>query len=245
MITLHVFGPAFGLPDPSMFVIKADVLLKLSGLPYEKKPADVRKAPKRKLPVIVDNGVPVPDSTFIRFHLEDKHGIDFDAGLTPAEKGSAWAFDKMLEDQLYWVTVRERWMDPVNFDRGPRNFFKPVPAPLRPLVIAMINRDVRRTLWGQGLGRHSDADMLRLAKRAVDSLSAMLGDKPFLMGRKACAVDATLFGWVASALCPLFRSAVRDHIETLPNLVAYRDRGMQLWYPEFANPAAAKAASGA
>jgi hypothetical protein len=28
MITLYAFGPAFGLPDPSPFVTKAEVLLK-------------------------------------------------------------------------------------------------------------------------------------------------------------------------------------------------------------------------
>jgi|GEM_PF-5415914 len=32
MITLYSFGPAFGLPDPSPFVMKAEVLLKMSGL---------------------------------------------------------------------------------------------------------------------------------------------------------------------------------------------------------------------
>jgi hypothetical protein len=32
VITLHTFGPAFGLPDSSPFVTKADVLLKLSGV---------------------------------------------------------------------------------------------------------------------------------------------------------------------------------------------------------------------
>ncbi len=34
MITLHTFGPAFGQPDPSPFVMKAMALLKLSGQPY-------------------------------------------------------------------------------------------------------------------------------------------------------------------------------------------------------------------
>ena len=31
MITLYGFGPAFGLPDPSQFVVKTEVLLKLVG----------------------------------------------------------------------------------------------------------------------------------------------------------------------------------------------------------------------
>ena len=67
---LYTFGPAFGLPDPSPFVTKVDVLLKLSGQPYATKIGDVRAAPKGKLPYIVDDGEIVADSTFIRWHME-------------------------------------------------------------------------------------------------------------------------------------------------------------------------------
>src|SRR5205823_1444055 len=101
MITLHTFGPMFGLPDPSPFVTKADVLLKMSGLPYAKKPSGLRGAPKGKLPYIEDDGVNIADSTFIRMHLERKYGIDFDRPLSSEEKGFAWALEKMLEDNLY------------------------------------------------------------------------------------------------------------------------------------------------
>jgi hypothetical protein len=34
MITLYTFGPYFGLPDGSPFVLKAMLLLKLAGLEY-------------------------------------------------------------------------------------------------------------------------------------------------------------------------------------------------------------------
>jgi hypothetical protein len=34
MITLYNFGPAFGLPDPSPFVMKVETLLKMARLPY-------------------------------------------------------------------------------------------------------------------------------------------------------------------------------------------------------------------
>ena len=34
MITLYTFGPTFGLPDPSPFVTKAEMLLELARLPY-------------------------------------------------------------------------------------------------------------------------------------------------------------------------------------------------------------------
>jgi Glutathione S-transferase N-terminal domain len=56
MITLYTFGPAFGLPDPGPFVTKAEVLLKMAGLPYQTDPAGFRRAPKGKLPYTTANG---------------------------------------------------------------------------------------------------------------------------------------------------------------------------------------------
>ena len=35
MITLFTYGPMFGLPDPSPFCMKAEILLKMAGLPYK------------------------------------------------------------------------------------------------------------------------------------------------------------------------------------------------------------------
>jgi hypothetical protein len=46
MITLYTFGPAFGLPDPSPFVTKVEVLLKMAGLAYRTDTTGFRQAPK-------------------------------------------------------------------------------------------------------------------------------------------------------------------------------------------------------
>ena len=98
MITLYTFGPAFGLPDASPFVIKAELLLKLAGLPYQTRRGNVRRAPKGKLPYLDDMGRLIADSTLIRWHIEKTYHIDFDEGLTPAQRGTAWAVEKLLED---------------------------------------------------------------------------------------------------------------------------------------------------
>jgi glutathione S-transferase len=106
MITLYTFGPAFGLPDPSPFVMKAEVLLKMAGLLYRTDTKGLRRAPKGKLPYIEDDGERIADSTFIRWHIEKKYGIDFDRGLPREEQATAWAFEKLAEDHLYWRSWR-------------------------------------------------------------------------------------------------------------------------------------------
>ncbi len=84
VITLYTFGPAFGLPDPSPFVMKVETLLKMAKLPYRTDQNGFSKAPKGKLPYIDDDGVVVADSTIIRWHLEKKYRIDSTIGLMPA-----------------------------------------------------------------------------------------------------------------------------------------------------------------
>src|SRR5215212_2687188 len=159
MITLYGSGPNFGLPDASPFVTKAETLLRMSKLPFEKALMSFSKAPKGKIPYIEDDGQLLGDSTMIRWHLEKKYSIDFDQGLTAEQLAVAWAFEKMAEDNLYWASVYFRWMIEANFRKGPVHFFKGVPAPVRPVVVSMIRRRLRKTLQGQGIGRHSRAEI--------------------------------------------------------------------------------------
>jgi glutathione S-transferase len=234
MITLYTYGPYFGLPDPSPFVMKAEVLLKMANLPYETDTGGLKKAPKGKLPYIDDDGAIIADSTFIRLHIEKKYGFDFDAGLSPPERAIAWAFAKVCEDHLYWVGLHARWVVDANFNRGPRRFFDSAPAPLRPLVVAMVRRQVRRNLWGHGMGRHTTAEMERLAARDIGAIADYLADKPYLMGEAPSGADATVFPFMAHALCPLFDTAILTCAGQRPNLVAYRDRLMKQYFPDFA-----------
>jgi len=243
MITLYTFGPAFGLPDPSPFVMKAEMLLKLAGLTYQTNTKGFGKAPKGKLPYIEDDGVLIADSTFIRMHLEKKYRIDFERGLTPAQRGTAWAFEKMVEDHLYWAAVNERWMDEANFAKGPANFFKRVPAPLRPLIVMFVRRKIRQNLYGQGIGRHSPAEIAALAERGIAAIADYLGDKPFFMGDEPVGVDATMFAFTAAVLCPTFEGALHTVAARHDNLKRYVGRMTARYYPAWKEIAGCKAAA--
>ena len=233
MITLYTFGPFFGLPDASPFVMKGEMLLKLAGIPYQCNTRGFTRAPKGKLPYIDDGGTIVADSTFIRLHIEKKYGFDFDRALSTRDRGIAWSVEKMLEDHLYWVMVYWRWMDDANFDKGPRNFFKRAPALIRPIVVRAVRKQVRANLHAHGIGRHIDAEKNALADRCIDALSQVLGDNKYLMGDQPCGADATAFAFIAGAMPKVFESPLRDKLERVPNLVAYKDRMMAEFFPTF------------
>ncbi|MFM8750125.1 glutathione S-transferase family protein [Rhabdaerophilum sp.] len=232
MIKLHVFGPHFGLLDPSPFVVKAHLLLRMAKLPYETCKADFRKAPKGKFPIIEDDGRIIPDSTLIRFHLETKHGARFDAEISPEGAAIGWAFEKMCEDHLYWALVYDRWMLDVNFDKGPRHFFDDAPAVIRPIIVAMVRRPVRRNLWGQGFGRYDAAERLAIGARGVQALAKRLEDKPFIGGDAPSGADGSVFGTIAALLTDFFASPLHDEARRHPALRAYRDRMIALYFSD-------------
>jgi hypothetical protein len=148
---------------------------------------------------------------------------------------------KMAEDHLYWVAVYERWMDDENFRKGPIVFFQRVPAPIRPFVTAMVRRNLRARLRGQGLGRHSRDEIAALGTRSIDAIAEFLADKPYFLGAEPTGVDATMFAFAAGVLCPLFKSALRGAAEQHDNLRRYVGRMTARFYPEIKELAGCKA----
>jgi glutathione S-transferase len=231
MITLYTFGPYFGLPDGSPFVTKAMLLLKIAGLAYVEDRNGYRKAPKGKLPYIDDDGEKIADSTFIRLHIEKKYAFDYDSGLTDEQKAIGWAVEKFCEDHLYWLVMNDRWLIDANFAKGPARFFDAAPAPLRPLIGALVRRKVRRDATGQGLARLSEAERAELARRGFAAASTLLGDKPFVFGDKPHGADATFGAFAMAGQCPLFDGPTCDAARSFPNLVAYAKRIEAAYFP--------------
>jgi glutathione S-transferase len=231
-ITLFAFGPGFGLPEVSPFCTKTEVQLKMAGLPYRKEMAKPEDSPKGQLPYIDDNGERIADSHFIRAHIERKYGIDFDEGLDAAERAQAWAVERMLENHFNWASGYTRWIIPANFEIGPARFFDDVPEPMRAKVRDDVRGRVANRLFEVGMARHTPDEIAELGDRSLMALSALLGDKPYLMGERPSSVDATMFGMLAGILTPFFDSPLRRRAESYPNLVAYTARLMRQYYPE-------------
>lgn len=229
MITLYGYGEGFGLPEISPYVTKTEVQLKMACLPYAKLTGDRGDSPKGQLPYVDLDGVRIADSTFIRAYLERVHGLDFDEGLSAEQRAQAWAIERMMENHFGWTLVQERWLDAANFAKGPAHFFDGAPEGVREAV----QDQVRQNVHAVGVGRHTDLEIVALAVRSLAAVSTILGDKPFLFGARPCSADATVFALLAGILTPYFDGEIRRRAEGFGNLVAYVDRLMARFYPEF------------
>ena len=110
MLKLIVLPTAWGIRNASAFNLKAEALLAMSGLRFEKEEALPSKGPKGKLPALVDGDQTIGDSSLIQRHLEREHAIDFDGGLTPREVADAEAYRRMAEEWLYFIALWGRWL---------------------------------------------------------------------------------------------------------------------------------------
>jgi glutathione S-transferase len=225
MIKLIQFPRMFGLPNPSPFCIKVEVLLKMAGLAYECEfVGNPGKGPKGKLPAIIDDGQAIGDSELIRWHLERKYGVDFDKGLSPLERAVGHAFARMAEERTYWVLVYSRWIEEANWVLFRDNLFAGIPGFIRAVLGPQVRKRVRRMLRAQGLGLHSRDEIYAMGARDIDAISTQLGTKPFLLGSEPTSVDATVWPYIVGTLVPPFESPFKQAMQKRANLVEYSER---------------------
>lgn len=225
MITLLKFPPAFGLTDPSPFCIKVELLLKLAGLAYRTEcVTNPGRGPKGKLPAIVDGVETIGDSEIIRWHLERRYGVDFDAGLSAVERARAHAYARLLEERTYWAIAATRWLEDEHWQTTLDGIFVSVPALLRRPIGALVRRRIRRAHHAQGMGRHGREERYAMARRDIDAIAAELGDKPYMMAAEPTGLDATVHPFISGIVDPPFPSPAAEAVRGHANLMAYNAR---------------------
>ncbi len=233
MIQLVQFAPAFGLPNASPFCMKLETWLRMAGLPYTAVNDSMRvmKAPKGKLPYIVDDdGTQVADTTLVIEHLTRRHGVPLDAALTPAERAVATAFQRLFEENLYWALIHTRWADAAGWALTQQAFFGDMPAPLRWFVPMLARRGVLAQMRGQGLGRHRVEEIHAIACRDLTAVADFLADKPYLMGEAPTSIDAVAYAFLANILWAPLDTPLRRHAQARPALEAYCARMKARYY---------------
>jgi glutathione S-transferase len=233
MIVLHQFPRSWGIPNLSQFCVKIETYLRLANLPYQIVESMPLKGPRGKLPFIEDQDKKISDSRLIVDYLKTAYGDPLDSWFSPTEKGIAMAFQRLLEEHLYWVGMMTRWdYTEQNWQTNKQAIFGGLPPIARDLIAALYRHRINGQILGHGLGRLSADEAFLLGCEDIDALAAFLADKPYFMGIRPCSLDATAYGILVNTLgCPI-ESPLKDYALAQTNLVDYCQRMQAECFPE-------------
>lgn len=225
MVEFYQFGPVWGLPDASPFVIKLELWMKMAGVEYQTVvDGDTRKAPKGKLPYIKLNGETIGDSELIIDKLKQQFDLKIDAELTAEQQAHSHLLTRMMHDSFYWALVHCRWIEDSGWQQVGPSLFGSLPKPLQLIIPRLVRRSMVRNLSGQGFGRHSRDEKMQMARNDIDTLDTMLADQLFFLGDEPHTVDATVQSFLISILGPPIDNPIKQYLLTQPRLLAYYQR---------------------
>lgn len=227
MIKLYKFGAMGKVCDPSPFCVKVETYLKMAGIDHEiySGAKYMRGSPKGKLPYIVDGDDTLGDSSFIIRYLESKHNNVLDGHLDSEQKATAHAFMKMIDENLYWTLVYSRWALDHNWAILKKMILRSIPFPLKLFLPRLIRKRLMKTMHGQGISRHSEAEIAEIGDWDLRALSDCLGDKKYFFGGRPSSLDAAAYGILSQmVLEENFTAPVFDKVQNYKNLVDFTHR---------------------
>lgn len=225
MYTLSSAKAAFGTRCASPFATKAETLLRLAGVAYTRRDVNPMTGPRKKVPyLLTPDGEVITDSWNIQRHLEHHEGLVL--APLPLEV----PLRRTIEEHLYFAQMHMRWTHhPAAVHRA---FFGELPWPVSWLVFTLVRRQVRSALWGQGMGRRPEREILDLVALDLDAIEAALGDGPLLGGDRPSSVDVSLHGLLEQLVpCTLDDALVRA-VRARPRLVALHRHMTALCYDD-------------
>jgi glutathione S-transferase len=237
MITLYQFPRAWNLPNPSQFCSKLETYLRMSKIEYRISETLPIFAPFGKLPYIEHDGQKIADSRIIIDYLQRHYGDRLDQGLSGQQKAQALAWQRLLEEHLYWVCMYSRWQTQVeNWRINKQALFQSVPHHFADLVANLYRWRIKSQIRGQGIGRLPREQVFELGRQDVAALAAALEDRSYLLGEQPSSVDASAYGVLINLLaCPV-ASPVKVYALAQPALVDYCRRMHVRYFPELGEP---------
>ena len=240
MITIFQFPTSYGVPNTSPFCMKLETYCRMANLPFEIKVVrDPRKAPKGKLPFIKDGDMLLADSGIIIDYLKQKYGDTLDAHLTELQKAQNLAWQRLMEEHLYWTLVYSRWMDPVNWPIIKKSFFGSVPWLIRGLIERSVRKNIHQELIGHGIGRHSQDEIYKMGIIDLQAIHTQLANQAYFCGDQACTIDAILYSYLANILAAPIKSPIGDYVCAQQTFQEYCARMKERYFSNFCSGNAA------
>jgi glutathione S-transferase len=219
-----------GSADLSPACLKLKTYLRMAGIPYAESLGDPRKGPTKKVPYITLDGVTVGDSGLIIEHLKKTFGDPLDAKLTSEERALGHLVRRTVEESLYWCLVHARWTDDAVWPEFSSHFRRVLPKGLAFLLLPMLRKQTFKSLWAQGLSRHTPQDVKAYGYADLSALSRFLGNKSYLFGDAPSSFDASLYGVLANILAFPPEGHLARQLRSHDNLLAFVERVTATWW---------------
>lgn len=223
MIELYGLGEKFGVIDASPFVTKIHAFLRFAGIQYKtiNRLQNYHKAPKGKLPFIIDDGELIADSHFIIKHIINKYNIDLDQHLNQGQKAQAYLLGKSLDENLYWSLYWSRWQHEDTWQLVKKAYFAEMPFPLKHIVPFMLRKKAIKAIYAQGLGRHTEEQIQSITTHSFQALSDILGTKKYFFGDSITVFDATAYAFISAFNQTTINNPINRTAKTYKNLQNY------------------------
>jgi glutathione S-transferase len=131
---------------------------------------------------------------------------------------------QLLEQHVYWMMVYYRWIQPKQSEPCINDLLHKIPKIVRPLVVLVVRSQLKKNMWAQGLGRHSEQELLQLADDDFKALSTALGEKKYFFGDEPTSTDALLHAFLYNFIEIKPASSLKDTATKYQNLVDYSKR---------------------
>lgn len=237
MITLYQFNRLWGLPNASPFCMKLETYLRMTNLPYTiKYIQNPEHAPKKKLPFIKIDNKTYADSELIIDELKNRYGDAIDDGLTQEQKALAILIEHTFCERIYWLIVYMRWQNDSGWNQIKKAYFDHMPKLLSYFLPTLIRKNVVKSLYFQGTGRHTPDEIITMGRKTVDALVCILSKKPYFLGDKPTSIDATAFSFIANLILMPIDDPLKEYAIQITPLKDYCLRMWDEYYSDLEKP---------
>jgi len=159
---------------------------------------------------------------------ENERGQGMDGWLSPEQRAIQTALERTLEEQFYFaychiLNGKEYQQCVKYFHLG---FFEH-------LFGSYIAWQVKKALYGQGMGRRPDSEVEFLAEEDIKAVAVLLGDKLFMHGDQPSSFDAAVFGQLATMMALPFEIEMKKVLRRHQNLVDYLQRMKERYWQDW------------
>jgi len=189
----------------SPFCAKVRICLQVKGVPYRRitqtlgNRKELRQAnPLAKVPVLIDRGRPIADSSVIARHLEAEHPEPPLLPGDPAARAYASLLEDWADESLYFVVGAFKWLNPANRAKAvERTISELGGGVLRPVVARLVAGRIARgyRAWGYdggSLGHFEDR-----MRESLAWLAELVVGRTFLLGRSLTIADVAVYAQLA------------------------------------------------